>query len=137
AFGVLPALQRPRAAALVARSTNSGARAWMRRCLVVGQIAISMVLLTGAALLLRSFRNLAEQDMGLQTHGVLAVHIPLPGYRYTTNQKRMDFYLTAEAGLRRLPGVETVGMSDSLPPGGTHDEQIYANIVVAGRPRTT
>src|SRR5208337_4866857 len=34
-FGVLPALERPRAAALAARSTNSGARAWMRRCLVV------------------------------------------------------------------------------------------------------
>ncbi len=136
-FGVLPALERPRAAALAARSANSGAHAWMRRCLVVGQIAISMVLLTGAALLLRSFRNLAEQDMGLQTHGVLAVRIPLPGYRYTTNQKRMDFFLAAEAALRRLPGVETVGMSDSLPPGGTHDEQIYSHMAIAGKPRST
>jgi predicted permease len=136
-FGVLPALQKPRPAALAARSMHSGAHAWLRRCLVVSQIAISMVLLTGAALLLRSFSNLAQQDMGLQTRGVLAVHIPLPGYRYTTNQKRMDFFLAAETALRRLPGVQTVAMSDSLPPGGTHGEQIYTNIAIAGKPRST
>jgi predicted permease len=136
-FGVLPALERPRATALAARSAKSGAHAWTRRCLVVGQIAISMVLLTGAALLLRSFSNLAEQDMGIETHGVLAAYIPLPGYRYTTNQKRMEFFLQAENALRRLPGVQTVGMSDSLPPGGTHDEQIYSIMTIAGKARAT
>jgi putative ABC transport system permease protein len=136
-FGVLPALERPRASALAARTSAAGGHAWMRRCLVAGQIAISMVLLTGAALLLRSFSNLAGQDMGLQTHGVIAAYIPLPGYRYTTNQKRMEFFLQAEAALRRLPGAQSVGMSDSLPPGGTHDEQIYNNMAIFGKPRAT
>jgi predicted permease len=134
-FGSLPALQKPRAAALTGRVAGLGRNASIRRSLVVGQIAISMMLLTGASLLLRSFRNLEQQDMGMRTQGVLAVHIALPNYRYTTPQKRMDFFLRAETALRRLPGVMTVGMSDSLPPGEVHGDQIYANIVVAGKPR--
>jgi predicted permease len=135
-FGALPALQRPSAAALVARSTNSGAHALARRCLVVGQIAVSMVLLTGAALLLRSFTNLEAQQIGMQTEGVLAARIALPSYRYATQQRQMDFFLKAEAALRRLPGVSAVGMSDSSPPGGNHGEQIYSNIAILGRPFT-
>jgi putative ABC transport system permease protein len=39
--------------------------------------------------------------------------------------------------LRRLPGAQSVGMSDSLPPGGTHDEQIYNNMAIFGKPRAT
>jgi predicted permease len=137
-FGVLPALHRPRAAVLAARtsgSSGSGAHAFLRRGLVAGQIAASMILLTGAALLVRSFRNIELQRSGLQTHDVLAAHVQLPAYRYTTPQKQMDFFLEAEAAMRRLPGVEAVGMSDSLPPGGAHGDQIYANIKVAGMPR--
>jgi predicted permease len=136
-FGALPALQRPRAVALVARSANSGAHAWLRRCLVVGQIAISMILLTGAALLLRSFRNLEQQGLGMQTQDVLAVRIPLPRYRYATPQKRMEFFLQAEQAMRRLPGVLTVGMSDTLPPAGAHHDQIYSRIAVDGKPGPT
>ena len=134
-FGVLPALERPRAAALTARFRSSGAHAWLRRCLVAGQIAVSMVLLTGAALLLRSFRNLEEQKMGMETRGVLAAHISLPRSRYNTPQKQIDFFLRAEAALKRMPGAESVAVSDSLPPGGDHSENIFNNIAVAGRPR--
>ena len=136
-FGALPALMQPRVAALTARSTVSGAHARMRRLLVVGQIAISMVLLTNAALLLRSFRGLEEQNIGLETRGVLTAHIALPRYRYATAQEQMEFALKAEAALRRLPGVQAVGMSDSLPPGELHGHQIYNIISVAGKPRST
>jgi len=136
-FGAAPALMRPRMAALKARSTGSGRHALVRRCLVVGQIAISMVLLACAALLLRSFRSLEEQNMGLQARGVLAVHIALPRYRYTTAQQQMEFALKAEIAVRRLPGVQAVGMSDSLPPEGNHGHQIYSIIAVAGKPHST
>jgi predicted permease len=136
-FGALPALQRPRAGALAARSTNSGAQAFRRRCLVVGQIAISMVLLAGAALLMRSFSSLEHQNMGMETRGVLTAYIALPQYRYTTAQQRMEFFLAAEAALRRLPGVSAVGMSNWLPPAETHESQIFNNISVAGKPRPT
>jgi predicted permease len=134
-FGVLPALERPRAAALTARFRSSGAHAWLRRCLVASQIAISMVLLTGAALLVRSFRNLEEQKMGMETQGVLAAHISLPRYRYDTTQKQMDFYRRAETALQRVPGISAVAMANWLPPEDTHEEQIFNNIAVAGRPK--
>jgi predicted permease len=137
AFGALPALQRPRTAALTARSTNGGAHAFTRRCLVMGQIAMSMILLTGAALLVRSFSSLEHQNMGMETRGVLAAHIALPQYRYTTAQQRMEFFLAAEARLRQLPGVTAVGMSNWLPPAETHESQIFSNISVAGKPRPT
>jgi predicted permease len=136
AFGILPALQRPRPAALVARSPNTGTHALMRRCLVMGQIAVCMVLLVGAALLIQSFNNLERQPMGMQTQGVITAHIALPGYRYTTAQQQMEFYLHAETALRRLPGVSAVGISNSLPPAGNHDQQIFANIAIAGKPHT-
>jgi predicted permease len=136
-FGALPALQRPRAAALVARSANAGAHAFTRRCLVVGQIAVSMVLLAGAALLMRSFSSLERQNMGMETRGVLTAYIALPHYRYTTTQQRMEFFLAAETALRRLPGVSAVGMSNWLPPAETHESQIFNNISVAGKPRPT
>ena len=134
-FGALPALERPRAQALVARTSTSGSHAWMRRCLVVGQIAVSMVLLAAATLLMRSFSSIERQNLGLRTNGVLAAHIALPRYRYTTPQQRMEFYLAAEAALRRLPGVTAVGMSNWLPPADTHESQIFANIQVDGKPR--
>ena len=134
-FGVLSALPRPQAGALAARATGSITHAWMRRSLVAGQIAVSMILLTGAALLWRSFSNLETQHMGMQTQGVLAAHIALPRYRYTTAQQQMEFFKQAEAALRRLPGVSAVGMSDSLPPGELHGEQIYSNMAIAGKPR--
>ena len=77
-----------------------------------------MVLLSGAALLLKSFQNIEEQSLGMQTGGVFTVRIALPWFRYNTGQKQMDFYLQAEAALRRLPGIRAVAISDSVPPGG-------------------
>ena len=134
-FGTLPALMRQHVAALTARPSGSRVHALTRQCLVVGQIAISMVLLICAALLLRSFRSIEEQKLGLQPRGVLTAHIALPRYRYTTTQQQMEFALNAEAAVRRLPGVQAVGMSDSMPPGENHGQQIYSNIEVEGNGR--
>ena len=136
-FGVSPALYKPRITALMGRSIGSSRHAILRRGLVVGQIAISMVLLAGAALLLRSFRNLEQQDIGLRTQGVLAARVTLPHYRYDTPQKRMEFFLQAESAVRRLPGVLKVGISDSLPPGAVSGDWIYNNIAVEGQQRST
>ena len=135
-FGLPLALRPPRASALATRTAGQGGHAWLRRSMVAGQIAISLVLLTGAALLVRSFSNLASQQMGLRPRGVLTAYIPLPGYRYDTAQKRLDFFMAAEAAVRRLPGVQAVGMSDSVPPGSAHNEQIYSIMAVAGKPPT-
>jgi predicted permease len=133
-FGLLPALQTPRAVALAARAAKSRRRTVLRRSLVVGQIAISMVLLSGAALLLRSFSNMEQQSLGMQTQGVLTARIALPGFRYDTAQKKMEFYLRVEAAMRRLPGIRAVAFSDSLPPGGWNSGFRYSDLAVAGKP---
>jgi putative ABC transport system permease protein len=132
-FGFLPALQKPRSIALAARVTHARKRALLRRGLVVGQIAIGMVLLTSAALLLRSFENLEQQNLGIETQGVLTARIALPEFHYNTAGKRMAFYLQAEAALRRLPGIRAVSFSDSVPPGGWNNDERIEGFAPEGR----
>lgn len=133
-FGLLPALKTPRAVALAARATKSRKRTLLRKCLVTGQVAISMVLLSGAALLLRSFQKIEDQNLGIQPAGVFTVQVALPGFRYNTGQKQMEFSLRAEDALRRLPGVGAVAISDSAPPGGGGGGGRFADLGVEGKP---
>jgi predicted permease len=132
-FGIIPALHKPRTMALVARTQPSGARALLRKIMVVGQIAASMILLVGAALLVRSFATRETQPLGLETRGVVTASISLNRYRYATPQSQMEFFLHAEAALRRLPGASVVGLSDSVPPGGFRRDHIYSVMAVEGR----
>jgi len=108
----------------------------LRQTLVTAQIAVTIVLLSGAALLLRSFVKIEGQNLGMQTGGVLTVKAALPWSRYNTNQKEMEFYLQLEAALRPLPGARAVGITDSVPPGGWQGEFRYSDLVVQGKLRT-
>ena len=136
-FGLIPALHKPRSIALTAGTHPAGTRALLRKMMVAGQIAISMILLAGAALLVRSFRNLQMQQLGMQTRGVLTASISLNRYRYTTQQAQMQYFLRAEESLRRLPGVSVVGLSDTVPPGGYRHDHIYSIMAVEGQPPLT
>ena len=138
ACGVAPALEPPRSLALAARAGSSPLHARLRRLLVAGQIAMSIVLLSGAGLFVRSFRNLQRENLGMQTNNVLAIQIPLVGARYQGGHAYMNFYLRAEAAMRQLPGVQAVSVSDSLPPDANswHGGSRYADIFVEGRPPT-
>jgi putative ABC transport system permease protein len=137
-FGIVPALQKPNVTRLVAKQAGSTTRARLRRFLVAAQIGISVVLLSGAGLLLQSFRNLEHQNLGMQTRNVLTLHISLNGDRYPSGQGYMDFYLRVENALQHLPGVTAVGMTNSLPPDNSswHDDVRYSDMIVAGRPPT-
>jgi putative ABC transport system permease protein len=104
-FGLASALEKPGLATLNARVSMSRSHAFLRRCLVTAQVAVTIVLLSGAALLLRSFAKIEAQNLGMQTGGVLTVKAALPWSRYDTDQKEMEFYLQLEAALRRLPAV--------------------------------
>ena len=132
-FGLAAALQKPELAALNAKASMSRSHAFLRRGLVTAQIAICIVLLSGAVLLLRSFAKIEEQNLGMQTGGVLTMKVALPWWRYNTDQKVMDFYLRLESSLRRLPGTFAVGMADSIPPGGSLGVR-YSDLVVEGKP---
>jgi putative ABC transport system permease protein len=132
-FGLLPALQTPRMVALAARAAKSRKRALLRQALVAGQIAVSMVLLSGAALLLKSFRNIEEQRLGMQTGGVFTARIALPEFHYDTTRKQMQFYMDAQAAIRRLPGIRAVAVSDTVPPGDSMGMR-WSDLVVDGKP---
>ena len=136
-FGLAPALYKPRSIALASRKQSAGSGAALRKIIVSGQIATSMVLLTGAALLVRSFSSLETQPLGLRAHGVVTASISLNRYRYATPQSQMQFFLAAEAAVRKLPGVNAVGLSDTVPPGGYRRDHIYSIITVQGRPPMT
>ena len=134
-FGTLTALQRPRSLSATARTYGSGSSAWLRRASVAIQIAVSLVLLSASSLLVRSFWNMQRQDLGIHTNSVLTATIELNRERYSTAQQQMQFFLDAQAALRRLPGVTTVAVSDSLPPSGPHQEMVFQRMTVTGRPQ--
>ena len=136
-FGVVPALEKPRPLALAARAANSGRHVILRRGLVGGQIACSMILLAGAGLLVRSFQNIEEQNLGFRTKGVVTLQIALPWFRYNTRQKQMDFYLRAETALRRLPGIRAVAIADSVPPGGWQGAYRFSDLATENNPHPT
>jgi putative ABC transport system permease protein len=136
-FGLVPALQIPRAEALAGRHVLGLDRHRFRQALVVAQVAASMVLLAGASLLLRSLWKLERAPLGIQGQGVLAVNIDFGQAFYPQPAQRLAFFDEVEARLKRLPGVETLALSDSIPPGGWEHARIYAGIEVSGRPKYT
>ena len=133
-FGIVPALQRPHAEALAGRASAGTHHNRLRQSLVIVQIAVSLILLTCASLLLRSFWNLRNQPLGMNANSVLTASISLGYQHYPKSDQQMAFMQQLEARLRRLPGVNVLAISDSLPPGGWHHDHILAAIRVAGRP---
>ena len=133
-FGVASAWQRPRSQALTARSAMAARKTTLRQWLVVSQLSISTVLLAAAMLLSRSFMNLESQSLGIQTESLLTTRITLGQKNYPSPERQMAFFQQVESRLRQLPGAGLVALSDTLPPGGNHRDNIYAAMSVAGKP---
>jgi predicted permease len=136
-FGLAPALQRPSGEMLTGRSVASVSHASVRQWLVVAQIAASMVLLTGAMLLLRSFWNLENQQLGMRADNTVTASVTLGEHNYSTAASKMVFFQQLATRLRFGPGVSVVSVSDSLPPGDGHNGMRYGEILVGGRPHST
>jgi putative ABC transport system permease protein len=95
-----------------------GGHARLRSILVVSQLAVALVLLTGSGLLLRSFDKLRRVDLGFRTDHVLTASFGLPAHQYST-QKSVDAFDAALLDrLRQLPGVEAAGITNMLPASG-------------------
>jgi putative ABC transport system permease protein len=101
-----------------------------RRLLVVCEVALSVVLLMGAAVMLRSLVALRTVDAGFDSQGVLTMRVSLPDTRYPKPAQRTAFFDTALERLRALPGVTAAGAIDDLPLMGGSVQPI----VVEGRP---
>jgi putative ABC transport system permease protein len=107
------------------RSGTSGGQARLRNALVIAEISISLVLLVGAGLLLRSLHALLRQDLGFNFHNVLAFSVNLPDSAYPSD-KTSPYYSAAAVRfdhdftrrLRSLPGVIDVGQTSGIPASG-------------------
>ncbi|MFN7992776.1 MAG: ABC transporter permease [Bryobacteraceae bacterium] len=133
-FGVVPALQMP--SMTVGGSRTVGSRHYLlRHALVASQICVSLILLAGAGLLLRSLWNIQNQPLGLRTENVMAASVSLGANTYADPARQLAFFEELERRLRRVPGIAQLGMSDSLPFGGFSHSTIYSVIDVQGRPR--
>jgi putative ABC transport system permease protein len=121
-FGVVPALFATGSANDALREGGrhgSGPRA--RRALgslVVAEIALSLVLLAGAGLLIRSFIALQNVDPGMRPEGVFTARVSVSGTRYATPKAVGDFYNAALERIRVIPGVQSASAVSFLPMSG-------------------
>ncbi len=120
-FGLIPALQlsRPDLNSVLrdeGRGNTGGRRRNLARSLlVVGQVGLSMVLIIGAGLLIRSFVRLQATSAGFDPHGVLTMRIQLPPAKYRTPQQMVTFYNRAIEQAASVPGVQAAAISSALP----------------------
>jgi predicted permease len=121
-FGIVPALQiSGRHEYGVLNDSNRGSsegrgRAWIRQGLVVSEVALACVLLVGAGLLLKSFVTLMDVDLGFQPDMAAAWRIQA-GRQYSEFDQRNAFYDRLVHQVGNVPGVESVGLTDTLPLG--------------------
>jgi len=133
-FGLAPALHTPAPEQLTGKESRATARNLLRQVLVTAQIAVSLVLLAGAGLLLRSLWNLQSVPLGLETESVLTAEIALAEYRYPQSTQQLEFFRDLEARLEYMPGVSTLALSDTLPPSGGVQATFLSSIEIPGRP---
>ncbi|HVG31969.1 MAG TPA: ABC transporter permease [Pyrinomonadaceae bacterium] len=136
-FGLVPALQSSRqdlneTLKEGGRGSSEGiGRNRVRSLLVVSQIALSMVLLVGAGLLIRSFRQLQNINPGFDPHRVMTATIGLPDAKYHEESQMAAFFQQTLQRAAGLPGVESVGAVSPLPLSGDMAQNL---LIVEGRP---
>jgi len=136
-FGLAPALQASKvdiSESLKSGGRNSSAQAsrkLLSHLLVISEIALSLVLLVGSFLLIRSLSQLQHSDLGFQTDNLLTLPVTLPNSKYKTDWQVTDFYTQAIQKVKALPGVDTVGLATDLPIVGW---SFGVQFEVTGRP---
>jgi putative ABC transport system permease protein len=136
-FGIVPAIRATRVdltSSLKEGGRGSGTgigRSRMRTALVVGEVALSVVLMIGAMLLIRTYRALEGTNLGFAERGVLTLRISLPRVKYDTPARAGAFYDSLLERMRALPGVESVGAAQGTPFSGWN---VHFTLSVEGRP---
>ena len=115
-FGTLPALEKARPEALVAMTIAGTRQSNLRKALMAAQVWMTLILVTGALLFLRSLRNLEVQPLGMNTQNIVTAAITLGQEKYAKPAQRLAFFEQLEQKLQQLPGVAAAALSDSLPP---------------------
>jgi len=134
--GVVPALQASRTELVEtlkdsARGSSSERSGRFRAALIVGEVALSVVLLVGSALLLLSFIRLQRTPPGFEPKGAATAFVGVPAGRYATPAQQAQFFVDVTARLRDQPQVSGAAAAIGLPMSGFNPRSPYS---VGGRP---
>jgi len=124
-FGVLPALRASGASLLVGdgvRASGGRGQSRTRSMLVIAQVSLAVLLLVGAGLLLRSFRELVRVEPGFQPNNLLALELGLGVDRYPERAQRSRFFAEAAHALQIVPGVVAAGSINNPPLSGWNSD---------------
>ena len=135
-FGLIPAVQVSRTE--LGESLKEGSRGsigglrtrWTRSALVISEVALSLILLAGASLLLRSFVRMMTRDLGFDSSNVLTMQIYLPESRYSESARVVNFFDQVIDRASVLPGVQTASAVNFLPLTGWNG---YCDFDIEGR----
>ena len=135
--GMLPALRLARKnlsqslkEGLGRTDADSGGH-WTRSALVVSEVALSLVLLIGAGLMIRSLQHLHQVNPGFDPHGVLTMNVAVAQQKFPQPLLQVNFFEQVLSRARTLPGVESAGVIDDIPLNGNGSHQ---PIAIEGRP---
>jgi putative ABC transport system permease protein len=116
------------------RTTTGGAALQLRNGLVVAQVSLALILLSGAGLMIRSLDRLISVDPGFEAQGVFTFQVDLPSSTYGGSDarvRRSTFYDRLLERVRAVPGVQTAGLVDALPMAGGGSATSWS---IVGRP---
>jgi putative ABC transport system permease protein len=138
-FGIVPALQASKLDVNSAlkeggRSAEGHRRTSARSLLLIGEVALSLMLLIGAGLLIKSFLRLQEVRPGFNPHNVLMGMVSLPGAKYK-DQQFAEFFRQLKERLENAPGVQAVGGAINIPLAAS-GYSIGRGFIPEGRPLT-
>ena len=140
-FGLVPSLQASRTDAAVAlrasgdRATTSGRnRARTRAALVVGEVALTLVLMVTAGLLANSFLRLQRVDPGFQSDDVTIAMLPLPQARYVDGPRQADAYERVLEGVQQRGGVQSAAVAFPSPLQGAN---AGGRFLIEGQPESS
>ncbi|MGH9774448.1 MAG: ABC transporter permease [Candidatus Acidiferrales bacterium] len=113
--------------------SSSGSRRGnrIRNALVICEVALSCLLLAGAGLLFRSFREILHENLGMNTENILTAETSLPAAHYTDSKKIRAFYEALLEKVKHMPGVRSAGAINFVPLSGWSDA---ADFEIEGRP---
>ena len=137
AFGILPALRATggsldRALREGGRGGSDGpGRARLRNGIVVGELALSVTLMIGAGLLVKSYLAIASTKLGFEQEGILSFRVSLPAAKYERPDQRLVFYEELQRRLEALPQAASVALAQGTPFSGWN---VQASIMAEGWP---
>jgi putative ABC transport system permease protein len=138
-FGLVPALHAAGSDLInplreAGRGLGGGARqSILRQGLVVAEVALSLMLLVGASLMIRTFQGMQAVDLGFRADRLLTMRIPLPEQRYSDPARRITFFQELQRRVSALPGVVAVGFNTGMHPFGN----MGASVEVIGGDQNT